>query len=253
MTVRLYAMTCGWLTMPVAFLLEGEKGKLKVPVPCYLIDHPQGMVIFDSGLNKACQHDPSGQLGELEPFFKIHFEPGEELEARMAAMDRDISKVRYLVNSHLHFDHAGGNHQVPNAPIVIQEREWEAAHVPELVEANSYDSRQYDLGQDVIEVDGEHDLFGDGSVVCLPTYGHTPGHQSLKVGLEGGDVILTGDACYLRQSLEQLHLPAIKSDGDEMLVSMKRLAALQARGARIFYGHDPEFWESVPQAPAEVF
>ncbi|TMA34784.1 MAG: MBL fold metallo-hydrolase, partial [Deltaproteobacteria bacterium] len=105
---------------------------------------------------------------------------------------------------------------------------------------------------EVLAVDGEHDLFGDGSVVCLPTYGHTPGHQSLRVRLAGGDAVLTADACYLRRTLEELHLPAIVHDPAAMLAALHRLRELQQAGARIFYGHDPEFWATVPQAPGEV-
>ena len=114
------------------------------------------------------------------------------------------------------------------------------------------DARNYDLGHEVLAVDGEHDLFGDGSVVCLPTYGHTPGHQSLRVRLAGGDAVLTADACYLRRTLEELHLPAIVHDPAAMLAALHRLRELQQAGARIFYGHDPEFWATVPQAPGEV-
>ncbi|MFP6748178.1 MAG: MBL fold metallo-hydrolase [Alphaproteobacteria bacterium] len=116
--------------------------------------------------------------------------------------------MRYLVNFHLHFDHAGGNHQVKNAQLVIQHREWHAGHDADLMAANGYVAADYDHGHDLKLVEGEHDLFGDGSVVCVPTNGHTPGHQSLQVRLAGGDVLLTGDACYLRQTLENLHLPA---------------------------------------------
>ena len=80
-----------------------------------------------------------------------------------------------------------------------------------------------------------------------------PGHQSLRLALPGGEVILTGDACYLRQTLEELRLPpGAAHDRDAMLESLKRLRALQAKGARIFYGHDPEFWQKVPQAPARI-
>ena len=135
---------------------------------------------------------------------------------------------------------------------MIQHREWHAGHDADLMAANGYVAADYDHGHDLKLVEGEHDLFGDGSVVCVPTYGHTPGHQSLQVRLAGGDVLLTGDACYLRQTLENLHLPRILHDRGEMLDSLRRIRALQTAGARIFYGHDPEFWKTVPQAPAEI-
>jgi glyoxylase-like metal-dependent hydrolase (beta-lactamase superfamily II) len=64
--------------------------------------------------------------------------------------------------------------------------------------------------------------------------------------------LLAGDACYLRQTLEQLHLPKVVHDKEEMLESLHRIRALQTAGARIFYGHDADFWQTVPQAPAEV-
>lgn len=159
--LRLYAMTCGWLTAPTALFLAGEKGRLRISVPCYLIDHPQGRVPFDP--------------------------------------------------------------------------------------------RHYDLGHELEMIDGEHDLFGDGSVVCIPTHGHSPGHQSLRVRLPGGDVVLSADACYLRQTLERSQLPGgVIHDREQMLASLEKLRKLQRAGARIFYGHDPEFWAGVPQAPVEV-
>ena len=141
---------------------------------------------------------------------------------------------------------------MPNARIVVQRREWEAGHDADGVRANYYDPKDYDTGHDVLVVDGEHDLFGDGRVVCVPTFGHTPGHQSLRVRLDGGDVVLAADACYLRRTLETLHLPAIAHDREAMLAVLRRLRALRDAGARVFYGHDPEFWAGVPQAPAEI-
>jgi glyoxylase-like metal-dependent hydrolase (beta-lactamase superfamily II) len=251
--LRLHAMTCGWLTAPTALFLAGEKGRLRIPVPCYLIEHPRGRVLFDSGMPVAAQGDPEDGLGPAAPFFEVDFKPGEELGARLAAQGVDAAGVRYLVNSHLHFDHAGGNAQVPNAQLIVQRREWDAGADADLVARNFFDPRHYDLGHDVKTVEGEYDLFGDGSVVCIPTYGHTPGHQSLRVRLPAGDVVLAADACYMRQTLLQTQLPGgAIHDRDAMLASLDVLRKLQRAGARIFYGHDPEFWAGVPQAPAEI-
>jgi N-acyl homoserine lactone hydrolase len=252
MSVRLTAFACGWLTGPMGGFLRGEEGRLRVPVPAYLIQHPKGIAVFDSGMHLETQTDPAGWLGPLANVFDVEFAPGEEVGARLESMDVDPSEVHWLVNSHLHFDHVGGNAQLPGATLVVQRREWEAGGDDEAVAANAYDAREYRTGQDVLQVDGEHDLFGDGTVVCVPTHGHTPGHQSLRVRLPKGDVVLAGDACYLRRTLEELHLPGVCADDEAMLASLRRLRALRDGGARIFYGHDPEFWASLPQAPARI-
>ncbi len=250
--VRLLAMTCGWLTGPAGGFLAGEEGRIRVPVPSFLIDHPRGKVLFDSGMHPDAQHDPAGRLGTAAKIFDVEFRAGEDIAGRLTSVGVAPGEVRYLVNSHLHFDHTGGNATIPNARLVVQRAEWEAGQDPDLAARNYYDRKDYDTGHDTLLVSGEHDLFGDGSVVCIPTYGHTPGHQSLRVRLASGDVVLTGDACYLRRTLEEMRLPGIAFDGEAMYASLRRLRALRDAGARIFYGHDAEFWASVPQAPAEV-
>jgi len=250
--VRLHALTCGWLTGPTSGFLAGEPGRLRVPVPSFLIDHPRGAVLFDSGLHPATGIDPGGRLGAAARVFAVELRPGEDVAGRLTALGIDPAGVRWLVVSHLHFDHTGGNAALPNARLVVQRREWEAGHQADGIAANYYDPRDYDLGHDVLVVDGERDLFGDGRIVCLPTHGHTPGHQSLRVRLDSGDVILAADACYLRRTLEELHLPSIVYDSEAMLAALRRLRVLRDAGARIFYGHDPEFWGSVPQAPAAI-
>ena len=100
--------------------------------------------------------------------------------------------------------HTGGNATIPNARLVVQRVEWEAGQDADMVQRNYYDPKEYNPGHDVLLVSGTHDLFGDGRVVRLPTYGHTPGHQSLRVRLDSGEVVLTGDACYLRRTLRNL-------------------------------------------------
>jgi len=250
--IRLYAMTCGWLSSHLGNFLAGAHGRIRVPVPCYLVHHPRGRLVFDTGLHPHAIDDPRARLGVLADLFDVEYRRGDELASRLATLDLAPSDIDFIVGSHLHFDHVGGNAQVPDARLVVQRREWHAGHDDDLTAANHYDRRDYDLGHDVLEVDGEHDLFGDGSVVCIPTFGHTPGHQSLRVRLASGDVILAADACYLRKTLHDLHLPTVVHDEAQMVASLHRLRSLERRGARIFFGHDPDFWAGVPQAPAQV-
>jgi N-acyl homoserine lactone hydrolase len=123
---------------------------------------------------------------------------------------------------------------------------------PETAVRRGFNPRDFDLGHKLHLVDGEHDVFGDGSVVCLPTYGHTPGHQSLRLRLASGEIVLAGDACYFCRTLRERRLPRYVADRAAMLASLDRLDALEKSGARIFFGHDPEFWQSVPQAQVPV-
>jgi N-acyl homoserine lactone hydrolase len=252
MALNVYAFTCGWLTLPLGLLLEGEKGSLTVPVPSYLVEHPSGRLVFDTGLHTDTQTDPDRRLGRLAPFHKVGFKPGEEVGTRLQALGVDPGKIDFIVNSHLHFDHCGGNQQLPNATLLLQRLEWDAAHNAEMIERVYYDPHDYDHGHRVRTIDGEHDVFGDGSVVLFPTYGHTPGHQSMRVRIGARDVVMTGDACYLRRTLNEMHRPGAKFDAAQMIDSLKRLRAMRDRGAMIITGHDPEMWETVPQAPSKL-
>jgi len=252
MSVRLLAFTCGWLSGPRALFIEGAKGSVRVPVPVFVIEHRRGRVLFDSGLHRELQADPVTRLGAAAAVFTPHFATGDDIAARLAAAEIAVGDVQYLVNSHLHFDHAGGNVAVPNATVVVQRREWQAAHDEAGIVANNYTPGDFDTGQPRLEVDGEHDLFGDGRVICLPTFGHTPGHQSVLVRLDSGDVVLAADACYFRETLEELRLPMIVHDPVAMMASLRRLRTLAAVGARSVYGHDPESWATMPQAPVAI-
>jgi N-acyl homoserine lactone hydrolase len=251
MTVKLYAMTCGHLTGQLGYLMEGGEGEVKLPIPAYLIEHPKGTALFDTGMHPDCQHDPVARLGKrVNGLFRFHYAPGEEISARLEAIDCDPARIDFIINSHLHFDHVGGNALIPNATVVVQKREWAQGMDPELAAQRGFNRRDFDLGHKVKLLDGEYDLFGDGTVTCLPTYGHTPGHQSLRLRLPSGDVVLAGDACYFCQTLRERRLPKNVYDRVEMLASLEKLAQLQASGARIFFGHDLVFWKDVPQAPA---
>ena len=253
MNLKLFALTCGHLTGDLGYLMEGGEGKVELPIPAYLIEHPKGTALFDTGMHRDCQRDPAGHVGQRAAgLFSFHFRPGEEISARLEAIDRGPARIDIIINSHFHFDHVGGNALVPNAVMVVQRREWAAGMDPDIAAQRGFNRADFDLGHKVIQIDGEHDLFGDGSVVCLPTYGHTPGHQSLKVRLASGDVVLAADACYFCRTLRERRLPQRVFDREAMLASLEELARCEAAGARIFFGHDGEFWKTVPQAPMMI-
>ena len=101
---------------------------------------------------------------------------------------------------------------------------------------------------------GDRRLFGDGQVVLLPTYGHTPGHQSLLVRAgKGTELVLTADACYTRENMDRDVLPNILWDPGVMRESLGALRRLRDReGATMFYGHDPAQWQTLHRAPAPL-
>ena len=251
--MRVYAAVCGHLELELGRMIAGETGTIRIPVPSYVIEHPQGVVVFDSGLRAglADAADPEHARQAMDKI-KVELPRGSDLASRLASLGHDVTDVRYLINSHLHFDHCGGNHLIPNAPLVIQKREWEAGHSPELCERCGYARSDYDLGHDILAIDGDHDVFGDGSVTCFLTHGHTPGHQSVKVKLPGGDVVLTADACYFRSVLEKLTLPRRVFDREVMLASLMRLRGLQDAGATLHFGHDTEYWYGRSGTPIEL-
>jgi N-acyl homoserine lactone hydrolase len=252
LTVKLFAITCGHLTLPTLMLIAGREGYTTIPVTCYLIEHPRGRIVFDTGLNIKTLDDPAAYVGDvLASLHQFDYSTGEDIGSRLESINVSPGSVTHVINSHLHFDHCGGNALLPNATILVQRLEAENTrgddgYLP------GYLSADFNTGQDVQLIDGEHDLFGDGSVVLFPTYGHTPGHQSLRVGTDNGEFVLCGDACYLKETLDTLALPGVITDPEAFTRSLQLLQALQHNGANIMYGHDIEFWKNVPQAPARV-
>jgi N-acyl homoserine lactone hydrolase len=253
MSLQVYAFTCGHLTGELGHLMEGGEGRIRLPIPAYLIEHPKGIALFDTGMHPDCQHDPAARLGaRLTGLFEFDYHPGEEISAQLTALGRDPAKIDLVINSHFHFDHVGGNALIPNATMLVQRREWEAGMDPDSAAKRGFNPRDFDLGHKLRLVGGEHDVFGDGTVVCLPTHGHTPGHQSLKLRLASGEVVLAADSCYFCRTLRERRLPRFAYDKEAMHASLDRLAALERSGACIFPGHDPDFWQRVPQAPMPI-
>ncbi|MCP3934159.1 MAG: N-acyl homoserine lactonase family protein [Actinomycetia bacterium] len=227
--------------------ITGEDGWVTLPVAGWLIEHRHGLALFDTGMHADLQHT-TARIGRNAEVFKPDFKPGEELTAQLSRHGIHPGDVAHVILSHLHFDHAGGTCEIPDARLVVQRAEWEAGHNQQLVDAGVYTPDDYDLGHDVQLIDGTHDLMGDGSIVCIPTPGHTPGHQSLRVELDSGPVVLAADCIYFQRMLDTMTVPRFGTDLDQQFDSMHRLAAMQTDGCRLIFGHDLEQFREIPIA-----
>ena len=228
-------LDCGWLVTQERTLVDGgSTDELRIPIPAWLVQHERGVVVFDTGLHPALA---SGQdsLGGMRKYFRAELSEGGSVGGRLAGRGIDPAGPLTVVVSHTHFDHVGGLCELPNARVIVHADEWSAAMDDR--QPNT-DRHLFDLGHDVLAVDGSYDVFGDGTVVTLPTPGHTCGHQSLTVRTDDGVVILTADACYFSHTIDDEVLPPFSFDVDQQLRSLALLRAERDRGARIVPGHD---------------
>jgi glyoxylase-like metal-dependent hydrolase (beta-lactamase superfamily II) len=165
-------------------------------VRSYLVVHPEGTLLWDTGID-----DEIAPLPEGKPIVdSVTFRVPRTLRSQLADVGVAPSEVDFLGLSHLHVDHVGNVGLFPAASVLLQRAEFEAGYGPdakELIEPLAPDSYAA-LNRDRIEiVDGDHDLFGDGTVVLRSLPGHTPGHQGLLVRLpDTGPILLAGDIAY---------------------------------------------------------
>jgi N-acyl homoserine lactone hydrolase len=224
----------GWMTAAAGLWMrdaeEPEKPH-RVPVPAYLIEAGGERILVDTGLHPGAA---AGHYGDLPAMTLFEFEQqGEGLAEQV-----DLDSLTMVVLTHLHFDHAGGLAAIPSSvPVVLQRAEWEAGKDRAAIERNFYIPSDYaGVESELVLVDGDHDLLGDGSVELLSTPGHTPGHQSVRIG----DLVLGADVAYFAAGLDDLRFPAFADDREAQARSAERLRGLREEGLTIQPGHDPE-------------
>jgi glyoxylase-like metal-dependent hydrolase (beta-lactamase superfamily II) len=234
--MRVTMLDGGGFTSAAGIWRRGEdmERQVRFPIPAYLIEVGEERILVDTGLHPDAAADAARHYEGAESIglFKL------DQEASIADQV-DLGSLTKVVMTHLHFDHAGGSALLPSSlPVFIQRREWEAGADPDAIARNFFLSRDYEgLADQVVLVDGDHDLLGDGSVELLSTPGHTPGHQSVRVG---DDLIIGGDVTHFASGLDDHRLPVFGDDLDVQLASAERLKGLREGGAEVRPGHDPE-------------
>ena len=179
-------------------------GGVEVPVPFYLLRHPLGDVLVDGGNPLAVARDPRAHWGALADIFEVHMTEGQHCAVQLRELGVAPESVRYVVQTHLHIDHTGALGHFPDATVVVHARELQAAREAESPTATGYVREDFDRPELRWQpVDGEIDLFEDGTIRLIETPGHSAGHMSLLVDLsETGPVMLTADAADNRAQWE---------------------------------------------------
>ena len=227
---------------------------VSTPVACFLVEHPRGRVLFDTGVHHGAAADPVGRLGAGLARRFVPEAAGGDIVQSLAALQLTPDDVTHVVNSHLHFDHCGCNACFGRAQVFVQRADWDGAVA--LRTAFPDAPRDWDAPLDYRLLEGEHDLFGDGAVVAFPTPGHTAGHQSLRVRTgPGRSFVMTGDAVYTAEHLERdlLPPPHVVAEARAMAESMSMLRRLRDRdGATLLFSHDAAQWDALGAGEREI-
>ena len=247
--VRLYALDCGKIQIKdmAMFSDTGEyNGKPGVLVdPCFVIRHPKGTLVWDSGLGDKLAETKGGVDFDLG-----HMQVDATLLDQLKAIGLAPADVTYLSFSHTHFDHTGNANEFPGATWILNKAElaWAESNPGPFVKVETFSN--YKTAKKQL-IDGDYDVFGDGSVLILKTPGHTPGHQALELKLKkSGVVILSGDLFHLRDNFKFRRVPPFNVERADTLASIDRVATiLKNTKGRLVVQHDAGDFNTLPKFP----
>lgn len=252
--VKLYTIDCGTISVPDAdwFADDGAyKGVSRdLIVPCYLIRHPKGDLIWDTGVPQAIADLPGGKGPEGVTVRR-------KLTDQLAALGLAPADIEYLSVSHSHFDHIGNGGLFAASTWIVDADERAYAFRPAArgdAQTFGFYSALEAAPTKLLNDDADYDVFGDGSVVLVAAPGHTPGHRVLLVRLDkAGPVLLTGDMWHLAESRAGRKVPRFNVDRTKTLEAMDKVEAMaKATGARVVREHVIEDFEAMPKFPAPL-
>ena len=212
-------------SMPLMWWVLTSTSWVKAPITAYAIEHRDGLVLFDTGLDPDLVSDPdyiSSPIGLflLKKIFRFHIGPEDALDKQLDAINLASADVSKVILSHLHFDHIGGIAHVPQAELIVSQDEWQRLYAPhperdwilrehiDLPGANWQPVEFEPTSDPLLASFGVcYDCMGDGSMILLPTPGHTPGSMSMLVRGDGlPPFMFVGDLTYELEALPDLIL-----------------------------------------------
>ena len=248
---RLYVLDCGEARIPdVSPWSPGVNVGVAAVFSdnCYLIRHGQDWMLWDSGYADSLADTPEGVVGNRG----ARALRTRTLVSQLAELGVAPAQIKHLAFSHSHADHVGNANLFSAATLYIQRAEYDAAFGAEASKFGFQPANYEKLrGSTMVKLNGDHDVFSDGSVKILSTPGHTPGHQSLLVRLpKTGVVVLSGDLAHFGANFASRRVPGFNFNADESRRSMDKIDALvQAERGHLWINHDVKQSASLVHAP----
>ena len=203
--IKLYAFSSGALTIGKGILqnLAPVEPPIQIPVGFFVIKHPKGNVLFDTGNNDRIIKDPSYWGASFNALKPVNT-PDVAIDTQLGKIGLKPDDIKYVVVSHLHLDHGGNVGKFPNSTIVVQKDEIQNAFRPKAGTGGPYmigdflplraENKDYPNAVKMLQLEGDLDLFGDGTLMVKRWVAHTPGSQMMTVRPKHtGLIILTGD------------------------------------------------------------
>ena len=250
-SVRLYVFDCGSLNIPDTSpyqLKKEEVATTYMAVPCYLVAHPKGTLIWDVGAVPDSSFKPGGGPATLR--YASSLKP---LTIQLAEIGYVPADITYMSFSHFHWDHVGNANVFAKATWLVRklERDIMFSDPPSpRTEPANYSALKNSTA--VIVTKDEHDVFGDGTVILKSAPGHSPDHQVLFLKLaKTGPIVLSGDLYHYPEERKLNKIPTTEFNAAQTVASRAAVEAfLQKTGAQLWIQHDFTANARIKKAPA---
>ena len=249
-TIKFYTLDCGNIAVsdmaPFDKTGRFDDQSKDLIVPCYLIRHPKGDMLWDTGLDEGLLDRPVPATGGFHSTVSI------KLTAQLGAIGLKPVDIDYVAISHAHPDHAGNVNLFDKATFIINSAEYEFMFSDTVINDTDW-SNYYNKveASTKIQFDDRLDVFGDGKVVIHSTPGHTPGSSVLELTLENsGTLLLSGDLYTHAEARKFKSVPAFTLDEVTAIASMAKFEKIaDQKNARVIIEHDRAHFESLPEFP----
>jgi glyoxylase-like metal-dependent hydrolase (beta-lactamase superfamily II) len=249
-SLRVYLFDCGLIKGedPTDFgLNKGDVKNTDMVVPCYLIVHPKGTLMWDVGTIPDSAFKTDKPVTQSEDSDTVS--SSRPLLPQLAALGYPAKNITYIAFSHYHFDHIANANAFAGSTWLVHAAERDAMFAASPKDQSAYSQLRH--SKTVILPNTDYDVFGDGAVIIKSAPGHTPGHQVLALRLpKTGPVLIAGDLWHYAAERTALKAPEGEANKQQTLASRAAMEAyLKQSGAQLWIEHDPQTFARLNKAP----
>jgi glyoxylase-like metal-dependent hydrolase (beta-lactamase superfamily II) len=247
--VKLYALDGGTVQANMLEIFsQGDmyKGQSKTFADAYyIIEHPNGRLLWDAGLAEVLV----GQEPFTTPDGAFTVSRQDSAVSQLQALKLAPQDFDYIALSHTHFDHSGSASKFADATWLVQQTEYDFITSDQQKTGDNY--KAIEALKNVQTLNGDFDVFGDGTVVIKSMPGHTPGHQVLFLKLQNaGNILLSGDLYHFQENRDNKGVPSFNYDVEATLKSMELFEAFAKQNtADVFIQHSIDDFNRLPTYP----